>query len=100
MTLDKRSMSQRKAVREDRPMTEVDAFLTNCRLADGRLVDIGIAGGKIAAVGEGAAASSNSAPELNIAGDLVLPGLVDGQDRKSTRLNSSHSGESRMPSSA
>jgi cytosine deaminase len=59
-------------------MTEVDAFLTNCRLADGRLVDIGIAGGKIAAVGEGAAASSNSAPELDIAGDLVLPGLVDG----------------------
>jgi len=59
-------------------MTEIDAFLTNCRLADGRLVDIGIAGGKIAAVGEGAAASSNSAPELDIAGDLVLPGLVDG----------------------
>ena len=59
-------------------MTEVDAFLTNCRLADGRLVDIGIAGGKIAAVGEGAAASSNSAPELDITGDLVLPGLVDG----------------------
>jgi cytosine deaminase len=59
-------------------MTEVDAFLTNCRLADGRLVDIGIADGKIAAVGEGAAPSSNSAPELDIAGDLVLPGLVDG----------------------
>src|SRR5271165_5005831 len=59
-------------------MTEVDAFLTNCRLADGRLVDIGIAGGKIAAVGEGAAASSNIAPELDITGDLVLPGLVDG----------------------
>ena len=36
-------------------MTAVDAFLTNCRLADGRLVDIGIAGGKIAVVGEGAA---------------------------------------------
>jgi hypothetical protein len=27
-----------------------DAFLTNCRLADGRIADIGIAGGKIAAV--------------------------------------------------
>ena len=27
-------------------------------------------------------------------------GLVDSADRKSTRLNSSHSGESRMPSSA
>ena len=26
--------------------------------------------------------------------------LLDGLDRKSTRLNSSHSGESRMPSSA
>ena len=42
-------------------MTTVDAFLTNCRLADGRLVDIGIAGGKIAAVGEGAAASRRTA---------------------------------------
>jgi len=49
-------------------MTEVDAFLTNCRLADGRLVDIGIAGGKIAAVGEGAAASSDSARGLLIFG--------------------------------
>jgi len=60
-------------------MTTIDAFLTNCRLADGRLVDIGIAGGKIAIVGEGAApALSNSAPVLDIDGDLVLPGLVDG----------------------
>jgi hypothetical protein len=59
--------------------TEVDAFLTNCRIADGRLVDIGIAGGKIAVVGEGAASPlSNSAPALDIDGDLVLPGLVDG----------------------
>ncbi len=60
-------------------MTTTDAFLTNCRLADGRLVDIGIADGKIAIVGEGAApALSNSAPALDIGGDLVLPGLVDG----------------------
>jgi hypothetical protein len=29
----------------------LDALLTNCRLADGRLVDIGIAGGRIAAIG-------------------------------------------------
>ena len=57
----------------------LDAFLTNCRLANGRLVDIGIADGKIAVVGEGAApALSNSAPALDIGGDLVLPGLVDG----------------------
>ena len=36
-------------------MTTIDAFLTNCRLADARLVDIGITDGKIAVVGEGAA---------------------------------------------
>ena len=30
---------------------------------------------------------------------MILP-VFDGEDRKSTRLNSSHSGESRMPSSA
>src|SRR5947209_16364141 len=60
-------------------MMRVDAFLTNCRLANGRLVDIGIAGGKIAVVGEGAASPlSNSVPALDIGGDLVLPGLVDG----------------------
>ena len=29
-----------------------------------------------------------------------IPPLTDDEDRKSTRLNSSHSGESRMPSSA
>ena len=32
--------------------------------------------------------------------DGVIVGLENPQDRKSTRLNSSHSGESRMPSSA
>ena len=60
-------------------MTTADAFVTNCRLADGRLVDIRIADGKIEVVGEGAASAlSNSAPALDIGGDLVLPGLVDG----------------------
>src|SRR3954454_10241015 len=59
-------------------MSKVEAFLTSCLLADGRVVDIGIAGGKIAAVGEGAASLSNSAPALDMRGDLVLPGLVDG----------------------
>ena len=37
----------------------LDAFLTNCRLADGRVVDIGIADGKIAI----ATAQTNAAPE-------------------------------------
>ena len=40
-------------------MTKVDAFLTGCRLADGRLVDIGLTDGKITTIGEGAASSSN-----------------------------------------
>src|SRR5712671_1806903 len=57
----------------------LDALLTHCRLADGRLVDLGIAGGRIAAIGEDAAPSlSNRVPILDIGGDLVLPGLVDG----------------------
>ena len=31
---------------------------------------------------------------------MVVPSEYESKDRKSTRLNSSHSGESRMPSSA
>ena len=43
------------------------------------LVDIGIAGGRIAAIGGDAAPSlSNRVPVLDVGGDLVLPGLVDG----------------------
>jgi cytosine/adenosine deaminase-related metal-dependent hydrolase len=61
----------------------LDALLIHCRFADGRLVDIGIAGGRIATIhptiGEDAAPSlSNRVPILDIGGDLVLPGLVDG----------------------
>ena len=37
---------------------------------------------------------------LTASHDAMLPLLGLGEDRKSTRLNSSHSGESRMPSSA
>lgn len=59
-------------------MPAIDAFLANCRLGDGRFVDIGVAGGKIAVVGEGAASLSNTVPALDIGGDLALPGLVDG----------------------
>jgi cytosine deaminase len=56
-----------------------DTLLTHCRLADGRLVNIGIAGGRIATLSEGAERSlSNQLPILDIGGDLVLPGLVDG----------------------
>ena len=49
---------------------------------------------------------TNATPSLPPRSDLTKKsGLVEcegkeGKDRKSTRLNSSHSGESRMPSSA
>jgi cytosine deaminase len=56
----------------------IDALLTHCRLADGRRVDIGIAGGRIATIGDTAPSLSNRVPILDIGGDLVLPGLVDG----------------------
>jgi cytosine deaminase len=56
-----------------------DAYLTNCRLADGRLVDIGIEAGRIVALGDSASQyRSNTVPTLDIGGDLMLPGLVDG----------------------
>ena len=41
---------------------------------------------------------NNKVKEVNVDGNLV--GRIRVGDRKSTRLNSSHSGESRMPSSA
>ncbi len=57
----------------------LDAHLINCRLADGRLVDIGVEAGRIVAIGESETAlRSNTVPVLDIGGDLVLPGLVDG----------------------
>ena len=39
-------------------------------------------------------------PEITAESYEVSPSLLNLIDRKSTRLNSSHSGESRMPSSA
>ena len=57
-------------------MAAIEALLTNCRLPDGSLGHVGIAGGRIAALGPGTPASN--CPTLDLAGDLVLPGLVDG----------------------
>ena len=41
----------------------------------------------------------NPTPDIS-SSSSIPPSPADTQDRKSTRLNSSHSGESRMPSSA
>jgi cytosine/adenosine deaminase-related metal-dependent hydrolase len=57
----------------------LDGLLTHCRFADGRLVDIGIADGRIATISkDGAPPLSNRVPILDIGGDLDLPGLVEG----------------------
>src|ERR1043166_4656243 len=57
-------------------MAAIEALLTNCRLPDGSLGHIGRAGARRAALGPGVPAST--CPSLDLAGDLVLPGLVDG----------------------
>ena len=46
------------------------------------------------------AASNLKSDALLLVYDITNPHSLDALDRKSTRLNSSHSGESRMPSSA
>ena len=43
---------------------------------------------------------SRSTPTIIHDADAIIVGIYGPADRKSTRLNSSHSGESRMPSSA
>src|SRR5262249_58782495 len=54
----------------------LDLILRQARLADGgqALCDIGVAGGRIAAIAEGIAAE---APEIALDGRLVLPGFVE-----------------------
>ena len=55
---------------------------------------------------DGVIAAGETPPDAEIvecAGKVLAPGIVDlgvATDRKSTRLNSSHVSESRMPSSA
>ena len=56
-----------------------------------------------ATAAEDAAAANQAMTPAPVKGefdDQCAMGLADGQDRKSTRLNSSHLGISRMPSSA
>jgi cytosine/creatinine deaminase len=54
------------------------SFLANALLPDGRVAHIGIAGGLIAEIRPADRPLDNSAQVLDVGGDLVLPGLVDG----------------------
>ncbi|MBJ3778795.1 amidohydrolase [Acuticoccus mangrovi] len=53
-------------------------LLKDARLPDGRMADIALDGGTIAAVTECGAITSTDVPTIDIAGACVLPGLVDG----------------------
>ncbi len=52
--------------------------LANAVLADGRRVDVHIADGKIAALPRDGTAIASGTERIDLAGALVLPGLVDG----------------------
>lgn len=58
-------------------MTDIDTLFRNARLADGRVTDLALKGGRIAAI---AAAPGNAAAKetRDLARRLVLPGFVDG----------------------
>ena len=51
--------------------------LINARLADGRLVDIGVTAGRITTIDRAAGAAATSG-QLDLCGKLTLPGFVDG----------------------
>ena len=81
----------------------MELLIKNIRACDPQtgldgITDIGIDGGKIVSLGK---TDEHAQRVIDAKGKLcALPGLFDMQDRKSTRLNSSHRHTSRMPSSA
>ena len=89
-------------------MKEFDLIIKNGTVVtstESFLCDVAVKDGKIAAMAQNIEADAKEI--YDAAGKLVLPGALDAHthmamplDRKSTRLNSSHIEESRMPSSA
>ena len=73
-------------------MAEIETVFTNARLADGSLADIGVSGGRIAAISPaGAAAGAGSTVDLG--GMLVVPGFVEGH----IHLDTSFYGDAWIP---
>ena len=72
------------------PQERLDDFLSECRIGCGKLMGDG-GEDSIHITAAASSCTEETCPEATC---VVAP------DRKSTRLNSSHSGESRMPSSA
>ena len=92
---------------------DIAHLVTNSTVGDGLLGVVEdaafvVSDGLISWVGHSSDAPAADT-DVSLAGRAVLPGFVDShahlvfagdRDRKSTRLNSSHSQQSRMPSSA
>jgi cytosine/adenosine deaminase-related metal-dependent hydrolase len=55
-----------------------DTLLADALLSGGRRVDIRVADGKIAEIGDAGSAAVPSDERIDLAGALVLPGLIDG----------------------
>ena len=73
-------------------MAEIETVFTNARLADGSLADIGVSGGRIAAISPaGAAGGAGSTVDLGSA--LVVPGFVEGH----IHLDTSFYGDAWIP---
>jgi cytosine/adenosine deaminase-related metal-dependent hydrolase len=56
----------------------LDTCLTNALLPDGRRAHIGVANGVIAEIRPEDRLVDASVPTMDVGGDLVLPGFVDG----------------------
>jgi cytosine/adenosine deaminase-related metal-dependent hydrolase len=52
--------------------------LINAKLADGRLVDVGIEGGRIASIDQAGTHGDSKAVTIDLGGALLVPGFVDG----------------------
>jgi cytosine deaminase len=59
-------------------LTEIDTLFQNARLADGRIVDIAVENGRIAAIASDPSASLPAREPVDLNRRLVLPGLIDG----------------------
>ena len=82
----------------------IEEIRINRKLPDTLLIQVEECGTPLALVQDGSAwliSSTGKIVDQKTAAEAADYGAIDGcEDRKSTRLNSSHSGESRMPSSA
>ncbi|WP_370878506.1 amidohydrolase family protein [Pararhizobium capsulatum] len=61
----------------EKPVSTIDTVFTNAKLADGRLCDIGVSGGRIASI-EPAGAKPATAPVVDIAEALLVASFVEG----------------------